>query len=386
MTDPATPAPPPLTLRGLDGANPLGFLAALGTLQTLTSANPETVVSMSWGADSLGWRPIIHGLGGDLLSLSRQIATHLKCPFRPDPDAESRRQSAMQRYDAARARLRVAEAEIKRRRLKGKEREGAQEQEIGPLREQIAHARQAWLTALRECVPSPELSLGKHLNASGEEFREASLQALGEANLRDREVVDFFASFGSDACILKDNVSVQATPFCFITGSGHQYFLDTVRQLTASLDASRIEHALSQTSLTNDEKLSMRWDPLEDRRYALMWNDPTASGNTAKTNWALNLLAYRGLLLTPSVPTAKGLRTSGWSSGRDPEWTWPLWEGPVSVAVVRSLLTHPALAIEDPDPEQISALGIRAVYRSNRIQVGNPPLHKVNFTPARRIA
>ena len=73
-----------LLLRGLDGANPLGFLAALGTLQTISIVNPLLPIMMSWSDDSFGCRPSIHGFVGDLTSLSDQIACHLNCPFHTD--------------------------------------------------------------------------------------------------------------------------------------------------------------------------------------------------------------------------------------------------------------------------------------------------------------
>jgi len=38
------------------------------------------------------------------------------------------------------------------------------------------------------------------------------------------------------------------------------------------------------------------------------------------------------------------------------------------------------------DTNALSVVGISKVYRATRIQVGNPPLHKINFTPAQRIA
>jgi hypothetical protein len=51
--------PRPLLLVGLDGSNPLAFLAALGTLRSLTSTWPNRQVRMSW--QSLGgWRPALH--------------------------------------------------------------------------------------------------------------------------------------------------------------------------------------------------------------------------------------------------------------------------------------------------------------------------------------
>ena len=374
-----------LLLRGLDGANPLGFLAALGTLQTISTVNPLLPIMMSWSDDSFGCRPSIHGFVGDVTSLSDQIARHLNCPFHTDESADNERVTTLKHFEVARRWVREAEDKLKKSGLKGDDRKAEEKRVLEPLREEMADFRSKWLGALEKCVPSLELSLGKHLNATCGELRDASLQALSQAGVMKREIVDLLASFGSDACRARKGDGMQPTAFCFITGSGHQYFLDTVLQLTAKLDAKRFELALSQNAEARDERLSMRWDPLEDRRYALMWSDPTSSDNVAKTNWALNLLAYRGLVVIPSVPTAKGLRTTGWTSQREPRWTWPIWRGCASASMVRSLLAHPVLAAEPFDLKQINGLGIRAVYRSTRIQVGNPPLHKLNFTPAHRI-
>lgn len=47
-----------LLLEGLDAGNPLAFLAALGTLRTLTLAWPDRHVRMAWQAVG-GWRPVL---------------------------------------------------------------------------------------------------------------------------------------------------------------------------------------------------------------------------------------------------------------------------------------------------------------------------------------
>jgi len=62
----AVPPPKPqaeLVLRGLDGANPLAFLAALGTLRVLTGAWPGRHVRLSWRQHAGAWRPVIHADG-----------------------------------------------------------------------------------------------------------------------------------------------------------------------------------------------------------------------------------------------------------------------------------------------------------------------------------
>jgi hypothetical protein len=46
-------------LRGLDGNNLLGFLAALGTLRVLTLAEPGAEIRMRW-EEGIGWRPIVN--------------------------------------------------------------------------------------------------------------------------------------------------------------------------------------------------------------------------------------------------------------------------------------------------------------------------------------
>jgi hypothetical protein len=191
------------------------------------------------------------------------------------------------------------------------------------------------------------------------------------------------AAFGSDAITEAKSGCVVGTPFCFITGSGHQYFLDTVRQLVEHVEAERVYQALFLTWEYRDEKFSMRWDPIEDRRYALMDRDPTAADNKSRTVWMANLLAYRGLLLFPTAASVRGLRTTAWAQGKSSNaFTWPIWEQALDPEVIRSVLQLKELHEGDVDHSQLRARGIVAAFRSRRIQVGNPPLHKINFTPA----
>ena len=127
----------------------------------------------------------------------------------------------------------------------------------------------------------------------------------------------------------------------------------------------------------------MRWDPVEDRRYALMDRDPTASDNKSRTVWMANLLAYRGLALFFSAATLRGLEAAGWIETKSNQvFTWPIWEEPLSREVIQSLLQLQELYNAELDRSQLRARGIVAIFRSQRIQVGDPPLYKINFTPA----
>ena len=48
-----------IVLSGLDASNPLAFLAALGTLRTLSLAWPDRNVRMAWRQDAGAWRPVV---------------------------------------------------------------------------------------------------------------------------------------------------------------------------------------------------------------------------------------------------------------------------------------------------------------------------------------
>jgi hypothetical protein len=65
-----------------------------------------------------------------------------------------------------------------------------------------------------------------------------------------------------------------------------------------------------------------------------------------------------------------------------PVFTWPIWQEPLSPEVIRSVLQLDELQQEKLNHVQLRERGVVAVFRSRRIQVGNPPLHKINFTPA----
>lgn len=375
-----------LLLPGLDGTNPLGFLAALGILKLLTTEYESHEVTMSWSSKEGVWNPVLHNVGQDQKSVSKCLAKQLGCPFQPDAVAGSKRKETQEAFDKKKSERKKVADDLKRQGLRGNDRKAAEDKMLSPIDKELADLRSQWLAALRQCVPSLELSLGKHLNATCGELRDHMSLALDEASQRERNILDLYAAFGSDVCSQDKSDQMLATNFCFITGSGHQYFLDTIRQLIEKVTADRIEEAVFTQIEPQDEKYSMRWDPQEDRRYAVMWSDPTASSNKAKTNWATNLLAYRGLQLLPTVPRSKGLFTTGWSDDEYLAWNWPIWTGVISSWVIRSLLSHPLLTEESGNRNALSALGVAAVYRSIRVQVGNPPLHKVNFTPSQRVA
>lgn len=371
-----------IRLDGLDGTNPLGFLAALGTLVTLHAAG-ETSTRLRWER-TVTWTPVLEGPSTtDPSELSHLIATELRGKQIAD-DAEAARKQTQAAFDKAKKEAADKRKEITKRGLKGDARRQALAVELAPLEEAHDLRRSEWLDALTLAVPTPELALGKRIDPTVDEYRDIARQ-LRSTNSSDRRMpLDLLAAFASDGC--QDRYGrTEATLFCFITGSGHQFFLDTVRELIERTTPDRVRHALFEPWAYGDEKLSLRWDPAEDNRYALAVGDPSDIGS--HTVWMANLLAYRSLTLFPSVPRAAGLQTTSWSNYQDgtPAMTWPIWDADLAPDTIRSLLLLHEFSDARPDHSKLRTRGVVALYRAHRIKVGSGANFKVNFTPARAL-
>jgi CRISPR-associated endonuclease/helicase Cas3 len=369
-----------LVLTGLDGGNPLGFLAALGTFLILHQGlYPQA--RLGWRR-MVTWQPVLTGISKLDGNPCEAIAAVLRGLSVTD-EAEGKRKQAQSAFDAARKVLKDKRNEIKKRGLRGKERKETLEIEIAPLELEVRRKREAWLEALRAAVPSPELALGQRIDCTSDEYREFAMSFLENGGAVKRAPLDHLAAFASDADV-DEYGRLAATPFCFITGSGHQYFLDTVRQLIKEVTPERVHSALFEPWTYSDEKLSLRWDPIEDRRYALMDRDPTSSDNKSRTVWMANLLAYRALALFSSAPGRRGLETTGWSAGGQ-SFTWPVWEDPVDLNTICSLMLLSDLGTEVPSRSTLRDRRVAAVFRSPRIKVGSGANFKINFGPVRGV-
>ncbi len=376
-------------LAGIDGANPLGFLAALGTVVVLHQSGYMDV-RLAWQRGT-SWRPELSGLPvADPREFVALIASNLRgASILEEP--EGKRKQAEKRLAQAKKCIKDKKDEIKQRGLRGRERQQAMNGEVAPLERERDLLNQAFLKALCDAVPKPELALGENIDCDANVFRELAHPFLREADWHERETVDMLAAFTSDAC-LHDSQSkrrkgkLAPTPFSFISGGGHQDFLGTVRQLLALVTPENLTATLFNPWVYADDGLSMRWDPMEDRRYALMDRDPTASGNKPRTVWMANLLAYRALVLFTTAPRHYGLAATAWSKhdGAD-AFSWPLWEHPSGPDTIRSFFLLPEMHIQRPDQASLKARGIQAVFRSRRIKVGEGANFKINFAPARQI-
>lgn len=290
----------PLILKGLDASNPLAFLAALGTLRSLTQVWPDGDVRLHWGPADGTLRPLLTppaGVdeGGGLAALIEQLRRVGNCPA---------------------------------------------------------------------------LTFSNDLAVAPDAFRKAASHAQEHASAQSHIAADFIAAFACD--VIADNKSgiVQDTAWRTMSGAGHQHFLGFMRALAAETTVDHLRSALFAPWTYSDPPPSLRWDPMDDRRYALRWDEP--SGDPIRTVRGANALAIQGLPLFPTQPEGGTLATSGFR--RIPRqgtfFTWPIWERPLSLDVIQSLLTLRELQNDNPPRQRLGALGIVEVFRSQRITQG----------------
>ncbi len=217
---------------------------------------------------------------------------------------------------------------------------------------------------------TPEFDFDRNLAVSPETFRKFARRAQYSASSVERGCADFMAAFGCDAVAVDDGKTIQDTALRTMSGAGHQHFLGTMKQLVDETSATDLHRSLFDPWTYRDRKMGLRWDPLEDRRYALRWSNPSG-GDGVPTMRGANRLAVEALPLLPTAPGVKRLETTGFAgSGRTTTFSWPIWDCALDVDVVRSVLARAEIQAAEPDRAALQTTGIVEVYRSRRITVG----------------
>lgn len=316
-----------LLLRGLDGSNPLAFLAALGTLRVLTTGWPEREVRMGWKECGSAWRPYLlispPATREEVVEILDEKVAQFDAMF-PKP-------------------LLVQTEELSPKNKKGEPK----------WRDKLRFPYQVFVTVFRTLVVATDS--------------------------RDRCLLDFGAAWGADA--VKEEVDKQTvvtrTQFDFT--AGQQALIGMIRDLRTTSSQDDLDRCLFVTWLYPSGATSLRWDPMDEKRqYALQAIDPQdGNNNPIRSEPGANLLAVEGLPFFPLVPTVGGVSQTGFDRSSDSRsWTWPIWCYPVSIDVVRSLLTLPTSLEFDHER------GIVQRYRSRIVQ---PSGSYRCFTPAEAV-
>jgi hypothetical protein len=199
------------------------------------------------------------------------------------------------------------------------------------------------------------------------EFRDRALLPAAAVARQggDRARADFVAGLGSDAGGSEKELGY--TALCVITGDSHQHFLGFMRDLRAQVTAEHLRSALFTPWKYRERGRSFRWDPTEDRRYALRASDPSKGHDKEiPAMWGANRLAFEALACLPCFPQGRRMRTTAFEDERIIRW--PLWSPRIDLSTLRSLLAHPA--VMQNQGITLSRMGVFAVASSRRSSVG----------------
>jgi len=210
------------------------------------------------------------------------------------------------------------------------------------------------------------LAVGK---TSPAERRAFLLDLIGQSSANDLELLDWFSALVSES----EEVASQ------IQTVRKDYFpknITSIIERTATEDLQRSLFELWDYAdpLANQ---SLHLDPSEDRRHAYQWHQPSGDPSAKKSGGMLgaNRLAIEAYPLFPSLLDKDRMRTRGFKGkrARDTYWTWPVWETPLSLAGLNTLLDLITIQGAEIQWADLKARGVTAVFRSQRILVGKTP-------------
>ncbi|MEB2344209.1 MAG: hypothetical protein OZ948_05670 [Deltaproteobacteria bacterium] len=177
--------------------------------------------------------------------------------------------------------------------------------------------------------------------------------------------------------------TLMPSPFVLMFGQGHQHFLERLVDVPLGVlpkrlqrrkpapnlnDPARIADALFAPWRRDDETDAFRWDPKEDQRYALRFDDPSEAGAAATVHGANRLatLAFASLTCAPrrDAPGVAAVRRARATI----EFIWPIWDVPLGLGGILSLLSHPDVIAGRL--QNVRAFGVREIYRARRISNG----------------
>lgn len=314
-----------LLLSGLDGSNPLGFLAAVGTLRILGDAFAGSV-RLGWRSAHGSWRPLLAGCGSNERELCDAVLQELK-----DAPADI--------FDIGKE--------------NGNESRKSKESNKFPF--------------------------------APDRFVRETKARRDKACPSGRRDVDFLAGFGTELYPDAKKGEFQETRFRMVrTGdSNRQGMLFYAKAIHERIGHRHVERTLFRPWDYRDDGYSLRWDPIEDQAYALRWRDPSRSkpADGPGTMLAANRLAVESLRCFPTFAVGRRAHTTGFhrDEGRGFRFVWPIWTSMVDVETLRSLVALRDLHDSPLSRPALLARGIEEVYCTRRVR---PNQYYSNFAPA----
>lgn len=264
-----------LMLSGLDGSNPIGYLAALGVFRALHDLGED--VRLRWEHGD-AWRPFLSSVSKDeLLELLERDLVEWK-------------------KDADELTLRYPKETKK------------------------------GISDVAELKPPPEL------------FQEFAKRAADACGSKGRRWADYVACFAAAHENLGTDNNHATKPTALHFTAGNQMFIQMVCGILECVGVDELDEALFGPWKYEGVAPVLNWDIVAgERNYALRATNP--SGDKKKGVPGADWLAFRGMSAFPVVLRQKKAATTAFEgSGKNYQFHWALWSGALDFYTMQSVV------------------------------------------------
>lgn len=239
----------------------------------------------------------------------------------------------------------------------------------------------ALLARLRKLQPYLEQDLATVKKPS--DFTRSSYASIAAAS--ERGALDFLAGL---ACVVGEETS--ESTLCAANGASHQNLVQSMRDVLKLVDEEHVRLALFETWQKTyqvpsdkrkqlelgDRKPTLRFDPSDERLYALRFSNPTTTDDF-RTELGAQALAIPAFALLPIVPRKQPTTIASTRNRQRATFSWPLWNLAATLRSVRSLLWEGA-----GRPQVQRERGVFAAFSADRVTGANG---KLSFAPSQGV-
>lgn len=199
-----------------------------------------------------------------------------------------------------------------------------------------------------------------------DEFKSTAIKLIESASQENRLDADYWTAFGSEMVI--DSSQGRIKPTEFHMTSGQQGFLNKMNNTLNTVSSGDIREALlGPWKYNGTHESAMGWDPITVRFHAFRQKEPSKD-KSPLCEIAAEWLGFESLPLFPTVALSSEIRlTTGFV---DKEFIWAVWEKPVTLDTLRTILASSELANKQKNTQKLRIRGISALYGSARLEFG----------------
>lgn len=355
-------------LKGIDGTNPLGFLAAMGAFRVAALHDPNS--KMAWETDVPAPYPIL------TTTLSQEFLAQAVCEegsriLAKPKDSETiikkirkTKEERKKKYDELKDKRTKLRQTAKTKKMDKSDAHKWFETETAVLRgqtQQLETCLAKEQRALADILPEGSVYYGETIKVNVDVFR-AVAQKVMEKNITPSLQMDMLAAFSSDAIVTAAD-EIQPSWLSFNNGASGKCLIKDAFDSAVLLDVEKVQRHLFEMCIPDDAVTGLGWNPSELSNYALQYANPAPKENQRASSATHNVMGFIGLSCFASMPTCAGeIRTIGFLRN---DWYWGCWKASIGLDVLKSLLS--ILTDLGRDVGKQRAYGITCMYKATRI-------------------